>query len=157
MLGFVGENGPYVNEDGTQGFVPNAWSWNKRANVLYLEMPGGVGYSYVDNPELLHTDDLQTSEDNLRAFLQWFQKFPEFKNNDLFISGESYAGVYVPYMAWQMDKYNNATQPGDFKFNLKGILIGNGVTNWKFDGDQSYIMGGFPRNLSPIDMQKEIE
>ena len=58
MLGFAGENGPYVNEDGTQGFTKNPWPWNKRANVLYLEMPGGVGYSYVDNPELLKTDDL---------------------------------------------------------------------------------------------------
>jgi len=38
-------------------------------------------------------------------------------------------------MAWQMDKHNNATAEGDFKFNLKGILVGNGVTNWKFDGD----------------------
>ena len=71
----------------------------------------------------------------MRAFLQWFTKYPEFKKNDLYISGESYAGVYVPYMAWQMDKHNNATAEGDFKFNLKGILVGNGVTNWKFDGD----------------------
>lgn len=69
MLGFSQEHGPYVNEDGTDNFVPNEWSWNKHANMLYLEMPGGVGYSYVDDSTLLETGDTQTSEDNLRAFL----------------------------------------------------------------------------------------
>lgn len=56
-----------------------------------------------------------------------------------------------------MDKHNNATAEGDFKFNLKGFIVGNGVTNWKWDGDQAYIMGGFPRGLSSIDTQKQIE
>ena len=38
--------------------------------------------------------------DNLIAVLAWFEKFPEFKGNDLYISGESYAGIYVPYLSW---------------------------------------------------------
>lgn len=58
MLGFAQEHGPFVNNDGKNNFVPNEWSWNKRANMLYLEMPGGVGYSYVDDPKLLVTDDV---------------------------------------------------------------------------------------------------
>lgn len=88
----------------------------------------------------------------MRAFLDWFDKYPEYKEHELYITGESYAGVYVPYMALEMDKHNNATKSGDFKFNLKGIVVGNGVTNWKWDGDQAYITGGFPRGLSSIDL-----
>jgi serine carboxypeptidase-like clade 2 len=39
------ENGPfYVGEDMT--LSPNQNSWNNIANVLYVESPAGVGYSY---------------------------------------------------------------------------------------------------------------
>jgi len=32
--------------------------------------------------------------------VEWFAKFPEFKGHDLYISGESYGGIYVPYWMW---------------------------------------------------------
>ena len=82
------------------------------ANMLYIEQPAGVGYSYCD-------DDV-SGKDNLDAVLAWFQKFPEFQTNELYISGESYAGIYVPYLAHYIDQYN--TQYADdatvFKPNL---------------------------------------
>lgn len=34
------------------------------------------------------------------ALREWYGKFPEFLENKLFVSGESYGGIYVPYMAW---------------------------------------------------------
>ena len=65
--------------------------------------------------------------------LEWYEKFPEFKSNDLYISGESYAGVYVPYLAHYIVKHNEEASDDDFKPNLKGFAVGNGVTNWKLD------------------------
>jgi hypothetical protein len=42
----VTENGPCkVSEDG-QSTIPNAYGWNQKANVLWLDQPSGVGYSY---------------------------------------------------------------------------------------------------------------
>jgi serine carboxypeptidase-like clade 1 len=40
------------------------------------------------------------SQDALAALKAWYVKFPEFMSNKLFVSGESYAGVYVPYLSW---------------------------------------------------------
>ena len=43
-----------------------------------------------------HIDDDQTASDNRDALKAFFQKFPQYLNNGLFVSGESYAGIYVP-------------------------------------------------------------
>lgn len=46
-----------MSDDGIT-LVENAFSWNKVANMLYLESPAGVGYSYSDNTSYA-TDDNQ--------------------------------------------------------------------------------------------------
>ena len=50
MLGFMQENGPRVVDDGEDYLKENAETWNKRANVLWLESPAGVGWSTVLPP-----------------------------------------------------------------------------------------------------------
>ena len=51
MLGWSQEHGPYVIESGDTTFHKNEWSWNTNANVLYIESPAGVGFSYCGTPE----------------------------------------------------------------------------------------------------------
>ena len=107
--------------------------------MLYIEQPAGVGYSTCKYQDCHHSDE-SSSVDNLEFLLGWFEKFPEFKKNTLYISGESYGGIYVPYMAYQIHDY---TKNAEEKINLEGFLVGNGVTNWDHDTlpsmvDQSY-------------------
>ena len=45
MLGFTQEHGPYKLDSGTDFWTENEWSWNKEANMLYIESPAGVGFS----------------------------------------------------------------------------------------------------------------
>lgn len=73
--------------------------------------------------------------------LGFFEKFSEFKTNDLYLSGESYGGIYVPYMAYYIDKHNTQYENDDtvYKPNLKGFAVGNGVTNWDFDTTPAYL------------------
>jgi carboxypeptidase C (cathepsin A) len=112
LLGFSTENGPFLMPDNTTEFVANPYSWNKNATVLYMEHPAGVGYSYCNGTEDCTTDDMKDSEDNLAMIKGFFDKYPEYKNHDLWLSGESYAGIYVPYMMWQIDMWNkNETTP----------------------------------------------
>lgn len=141
MLGFMQEHGPWVLPDGGTTLVRNEYAWNKEANVLYIEQPAGVGFSTCDqgSADCAH-DDNSSAEDNLKVVLAWFEKFPEFKANDLYISGESYAGIYVPYLVNAIHHYNQEhLTDSQFKPNLKGMMVGNGVTNWKYDTEPAYI------------------
>jgi len=64
--------------------------------------------------------------------------------NDLWLSGESYAGIYVPLLAKQIDTYNgDATSP----LNMKGFMVGNGVTNWDYDTAPAYVNMGYWHSL----------
>lgn len=67
---------------------------------MYIESPAGVGFSvgstWADNQ---HTD-MSQSKDVFAALEDFYNKFPEFLANELFVSGESYGGIYVPYLSW---------------------------------------------------------
>ena len=41
-VGMVLENGPFVLQKNKITFKLNEYAWNKKANLLYLESPGGV-------------------------------------------------------------------------------------------------------------------
>ena len=100
LLGFMQENGPLNYEDETNVISMNEQSWNQKANVLYIESPAGVGYSLAATPADMVHNDMSTSVDAIAALEQWYVKFPNFAQNNLWISGESYGGIYVPYLAW---------------------------------------------------------
>jgi carboxypeptidase C (cathepsin A) len=86
----------------------------------------------------------------------WFKdKFPEYLSNDLYVSGESYAGIYVPYVFRLLHNHNENNE-NDIKFNLKGWMVGNGVTNWKYDGVPSFVEMGFWHGLYPTELHEEL-
>jgi len=63
------------------------------ANMLFLEAPVGVGFSYTNNSmDLQKLGDEVTASDSLAFLINWFMKFPEFRSSEFYISGESYAG-----------------------------------------------------------------
>jgi len=100
MLGMMQELGPIVIDDGENYLKSNPHPWNERANVMFLESPAGVGWSVAGQDSDLDTNDMVQSQDAIDALRMWFTKFPERLNNEVFVSGESYGGIYVPYLAW---------------------------------------------------------
>jgi len=101
LFGNLGENGPFrVNSDG-KTLVLNPHSWNTVANVIYLESPVSVGFSYKDDKQY-HNSDKSTAEDNHLALEAFFEKFPNLKKNPFYITGESYAGIYIPMLAHEI-------------------------------------------------------
>ena len=145
--GWANEHGPMqLLKDGK--FHTNDYSWNRAANMIYLESPGDVGFSYVDSKldyELYINDDI-AAQDNLQALLSFFKKFPSMKGRDFYISGESYGGIYVPMLAYNVIQYNKNV-PESQKINLKGILVGNGVADWNYDADLATFDFAFTHHL----------
>ena len=106
MLGMFMENGPCVVDDEVDTFFDNDFTWSSNMNVLFLEGPAGVGFSWARDATDMKFNDYTSSEDFLKAVISFYKKFPELINNDLYISGESYAGIYVPYLAFRIHQYN---------------------------------------------------
>ncbi|CAN1262251.1 Serine carboxypeptidase 1 [Linum perenne] len=141
--GFVYEHGPFNFEQGkVKGSLPklhlNPFSWSKVSNMIYLDSPCGVGLSYSPNASNYETDDHQTALDSHEFLLKWFQVYPEFQQNPFYISGESYAGIYVPTLSAQVVQgIKGAANP---TINFKGYLVGNGVSNdEKTDGLGAFV------------------
>ena len=86
----------------------------------------GVGFTYSDDDEDYKNTDDTTMMDNLLAVEKFFELFPEQAEKDFYITGESYAGIYVPTLAEGiLEKALNGTYTGA---PLKGIAVGNGCT-----------------------------
>jgi carboxypeptidase C (cathepsin A) len=149
--GFLSENGPFVLEDWSYNITANAYSWNKLANLLYFESPAPVGYSRPGVPQDIEYDDDKTSHENLLAVKKFFELYPEFLPNEFYISGESYAGVYVPTLTHQIYKDNLAGG----KVNLKGFAIGNPVVNWTTDCDNAFPDFAHSHSMVPTDLYEQ--
>ncbi|KAH0783592.1 hypothetical protein KY290_003190 [Solanum tuberosum] len=119
------ELGPFrVNEDGKTLWL-NPFAWNKVANVLFLESPAGVGFSYSNTSSDYTTGDKKTRLDSFTFLVNWMERFPEYKHRDFYIVGESYAGHYVPQLA-QLILSHKKTKP-NLVINLQGIATGNAL------------------------------
>lgn len=125
VLGYLQEVGPLLM-NATGGLMDNPWAWTKLVNLLILEAPMGVGFSYCSRQvegQLCQNTDRYTARASRAALVDFFQnKFPEFKNNDFYITGESYAGVYIPTLAKEILEQSPLQ-------NLKGIAVGDPCTD----------------------------
>ncbi len=125
MDGMFLEVGPFLvtkDSSGALHAAPNPYSWTKTAHVLFVDQPVGTGYSYATSGTRMHTEKEIAS--NFVSFLQEFLRiFPQYRRMDTYMTGESFAGVYIPYIASAVVESNRL---GHDSINLKGLAIGNG-------------------------------
>lgn len=96
-----------------------------------MESPAGVGFSYSNNSSDYNvTGDVSTARDSYTFIVNWLERFPEYKNRDFFIAGESYAGHYVPQLT-QLILHNNKFRNHTI-INLKGITVSDDRVNMFF-------------------------
>uniref|UniRef100_A0A672ZYP1 Carboxypeptidase n=1 Tax=Sphaeramia orbicularis TaxID=375764 RepID=A0A672ZYP1_9TELE len=135
--GLLTEHGPFLIQDDGVTLEYNKYSWNQIANVLYLESPAGVGFSYSDDGNY-KTNDTEVSMNNYLALKEFFRLFPEFSTNELFLTGESYGGIYIPTLAERVME--------DSKLNLQGIAVGNGMSSYELN-DNSLVYFAYYHGL----------
>ncbi|OJJ46461.1 hypothetical protein ASPZODRAFT_159367 [Penicilliopsis zonata CBS 506.65] len=126
MLGLFEEMGPcLISEDGN-GTVYNPWGWSRNSSLLFVDQPVGVGFSYLDPGHDLPQDSAAAASD-MQRFLQLFVStaFPHLQDLPFHISGESYAGHYIPNLASQIVQHNSL-YPNEPQINLQSCLVGNG-------------------------------
>jgi len=135
IVGLYLEMGHFqVNADGST--ETNPFAWNRVANMLYLESPAGSGqnqgYSQCIRdgaPVRCEWNDRTQAEAYAHTLQAFFGEFPEFAQNDLYLTGESYFGQYGPNIAHFI--LNN--EPFASTLNLKGMALGNAC----WGGDES--------------------
>ncbi|KAI0092879.1 alpha/beta-hydrolase [Irpex rosettiformis] len=118
LEGTLQENGPFSWSWGRAKPSINEFSWTNLSSVLYVEQPVGTGFSQ-GVPNIKNEEDLAVQ---VIGFMQQFlEVFSELKEKNLYLTGESYAGMYVPYIANHIYSH-----PGELALNLKGIWVNDG-------------------------------
>jgi len=138
MYGLLVELGPLwlndlsfdaaFNATGIPSLVQNPYAWTKIGNVLMVDNSPPVGFSYCTQfgPSGNGTscgpwNDTSVAIANANFYEEWFGNlFPEYAQHDIFFTGESYAGVYVPTIVTEI-----LSRPFGQALKLKGVALGD--------------------------------
>lgn len=148
------ENGPFklTQESSDTTLIHNKYSWNTRANMIYIDSPIGTGFSKAAHEWDLNIFERQVAKNITELLVKFIQKHPEFTKRDFYITGESYAGKYIPFLGKYLDDMKNDENVKKY-INLKGVAIGNGFV-YPINQYDSYV--SFPYNNGLInDAQKQ--
>jgi len=149
LFGLFIENGPIEITD--QGKVKKrSTSWSLTHNIVYLDNPVGTGFSFTKNGYA--ENETAVAEDLFDCLIQLYTLFPNLKDSDLFITGESYAGKYVPSFAYRVHKENELARKNKERLiNLKGIAVGDGL----IDPISQLAYGDYLYNIGLIDEKQK--
>lgn len=122
LFGLFTEMGPLIAKK--DGFALRKYHWALNHHLIFIDNPVGTGFSYTSFKKGYCTNEDCVGKGLYSAMQQFFTLFPELVRNEFFITGESYAGKYVPALALEIHNHN--MNGGQNKINLKGLAIGNG-------------------------------
>jgi len=125
LFGFFIEHGPFYVTDQLE-LKKRSTAWSLPYNVLYIDQPVGTGFSYTKNELGYATNQEMVANDLYEALNQFYTMFPDLLDEDFYVTGESYAGKYVPAIAYKIHQMNS--QPDkEMTIPLKGLAIGDGL------------------------------
>ncbi|KAI0352156.1 alpha/beta-hydrolase [Trametes cingulata] len=119
LIGLTSENGPiHINADFSA--QQNNFSWDRVADYVWVDQPVGVGFSTADSAGYIFDED-EMGRDFMGFLSNLVKVFPSLKTRPLYVTGESYAGTYIPYI---MKTYFGLTNP---PVNIAKFAIGDGT------------------------------
>lgn len=120
LFGLFTENGPYEFKKGKLDY--RKYAWTNDFNMLYIDNPVGTGFSFTESEEGYATNQATIGENLHEAVRQFLILFPNLQKSKIIISGESYAGKYIPSLAYTILNKRSSTNPS---INIEGLFIGN--------------------------------
>ena len=89
-----------------------------------------LGYSFTNS--CYATSEKEVANDLYDALTQFFQLFNTLKNNDFYVTGESYAGKYVPAISYKIHTSNkllmkNARPRDVINLKVSTFFLGSAV------------------------------
>ncbi|KAI3764276.1 hypothetical protein L2E82_14283 [Cichorium intybus] len=132
IVPFLFQIGPlkfeYVNANRTKvNLKVNPYSWTKTANVIFIDLPVGTGFSYAKTWESSRSSDSLVVTHAYDFIRKWLVVHPTFLSNPLYITGISYMGLVIPNVVSKI--YNGNEQRVQPKLNIKGFLEVNPLTD----------------------------
>eukprot|EP00238_Polyblepharides_amylifera_P015592 CAMPEP_0196573886 /NCGR_PEP_ID=MMETSP1081-20130531/3705_1 /TAXON_ID=36882 /ORGANISM="Pyramimonas amylifera, Strain CCMP720" /LENGTH=454 /DNA_ID=CAMNT_0041891733 /DNA_START=28 /DNA_END=1392 /DNA_ORIENTATION=- len=131
------ENGPYKLAPNIT-LIRAKYSWSEYSNLLFVDQPVNSGYSYTHSSNDTVHNEQEVAEDMYAFMQEFYTRFPAMRDLEFFITGESYAGHYIPAISHRIVQGNTAaaaqateqpTRETSQHINLRGMAIGNGNTD----------------------------
>ncbi|KAF6214174.1 hypothetical protein GE061_008913 [Apolygus lucorum] len=122
LYGLFEENGP-LKITRSLSLQKKEYYWSKNLHVIYIDNPVGTGFSFTDDDAGYATNEVEVGQNLYEAVLQFFTMFPDLQKNEFYVTGESYAGHYVPALGHAIHQKNPKAA---IKINLAGVAIGDG-------------------------------
>ncbi|ESQ35305.1 hypothetical protein EUTSA_v10007602mg [Eutrema salsugineum] len=124
MIGNFYELGPWRVVSQATELERNPGAWNRLFGLLFVDNPIGVGFSIAASKQDIPRNQRQVAEHLYEALVEFTEQNPGFEHRPVYFTGESYAGKYVPAIGYYILK-----EKPNGKVNLKGLAIGNGLTD----------------------------
>eukprot|EP00049_Salpingoeca_infusionum_P026922 m.28964 g.28964 ORF g.28964 m.28964 type:complete len:478 (-) comp9099_c0_seq1:189-1622(-) len=125
-FGLFSEIGPF-SVDADMKLQPRDTTWNTEYSLLFIDNPVGAGFSYTGTGKGYATNSYEdVARDLYNGLNAFYATFSDLKNVDLYITGESYAGHYIPAFGAYIHSQN---AKGGKQVPLKGVSIGDGWTD----------------------------
>ncbi|XP_028171382.1 venom serine carboxypeptidase-like isoform X2 [Ostrinia furnacalis] len=121
LFGLFTELGPLIAKK--DGFALRKYHWALKNHLIFIDNPVGTGFSYTNDDKGYCSDEKCVAKGLYNAMQQFFTLFPDLRNNTFCITGESYAGKYIPALA--MEIHNQNDNGDDELINLKCLAMGN--------------------------------
>lgn len=101
---------------------PRSSTWLQKADLIFVDNPVGVGYSYVEDDSLLVTTDWEQAADATALLKALAKEVPTLQGSPLFLVAESYGGKYAATLGVSVAR---AVRAGELKVTLAGVALGD--------------------------------